>query len=303
MMTSFATSRCPICSRQTIRLRLIFKGAYPIAACANCKHQFMLPQPTDAVLAQIYTAHYFLGEHTPESEAQVSALKRATATLYIDTLVANLGSRLGRLLEIGCGTGDLLAEAQLRGFEVAGLELSSTAVQTANQRLGGEYVQCGTLDAIAFQPATFDVCVMADVIEHVRDPLAALQIVRALLKPDGVVLLVTPSLDSWSARLMGRWWMEYKIEHLSYFGNASIRKALARNGFVDIQITSNFKILSFDYITNHFQRFPVPLLTPISRWLRRLVPSAWATKPMKVVASGMLVIGRKHLVDQCKPQS
>lgn len=175
------------------------------------------------------------------------------------------------------------------------MQSSQTAVQTANQRLGAQRVQCGTIETVLFQPASYDVCVMADVIEHMRDPMDALQRIQQILKPGGVILIITPSLDSWSARLMRRCWMEYKIEHLSCFGNTSIRKALEQNGFVDLQIASNFKVPSFDYITNHFQRFPVPLLTPVSRLLRRLVPSAWAVKPMKIVASGMLVIGRKHV--------
>jgi SAM-dependent methyltransferase len=175
------------------------------------------------------------------------------------------------------------------------MQSSQTAVQTANQRLGTQRVQCGTIETVLFQPASFDVCVMADVIEHMRDPMDALQRIQQILKPGGVILIITPSLDRWSARLVRRWWIEYKIEHLACFGNTSIRKALEQNGFVDLQIASNFKVPSFDYITNHFQRFPVPLLTPVSRLRRRLVPSAWAVKPMKILASGMLVIGRKHV--------
>ena len=44
--------------------------------------------------------------------------------------------------------------------------------------------------------------------------------IRELLIPGGVLLLITPSLDSWTRRLLRSRWMEYKVEHLYYFSAA-----------------------------------------------------------------------------------
>ena len=73
-------------------------------------------------------------------------------------------------------------------------------------------------------------------------------------------MLVTPSLDSWSAKMLGNRWMEYKTEHLFYFNERSLRRLLEAVGFKPVAFRPNTKILSLDYINHHFQRFRVPVL-------------------------------------------
>lgn len=255
--------------------------------------RFVDPQPDDATLEAIYTADYFLGERNPESEERVSHLKRATAAQYLNFLNQRLNVTKGCLLEVGCGTGDLLIEASHRGFEVAGIEISAHAVRVANQRLGAECVTVGTLDAAPYDQSMFDVVIFADVIEHVRDPMDFLRRVCAVLKPGGITLLITPSLDSWSSRLLGGYWMEYKVEHLYYFSNKSITLAMQIAGFSDVLIIPNTKVLSFDYICHHFRRFPVPLITPLLLASRRLTPPFLAHRQLQLVASGIVAAGRK----------
>src|SRR5262249_14732223 len=159
-----------------------------------------------------------------------------------------------RLLEIGCGTGELLAEAAELGFDVVGIEISAHAVRIARERLGpgnGVVLQ-GSLDDTRLREHSFDACVLSDVIEHLRDPLDALRRVHLYLRPGGVILIATPSLDSWSARMMGRNWMEFKLEHLTYFSAATIGAALGRAGYGDIVICPNEKVLTAEYIHAHF---------------------------------------------------
>lgn len=74
------------------------------------------------------------------------ALKGATAKLYLDTIVPFVRAPKPRLLEIGCGSGDSLIEAQSRGFEVEGLEYSEHAATDANARLGCSAVRVGSPD-------------------------------------------------------------------------------------------------------------------------------------------------------------
>ena len=89
--------------------------------------------------------------------------------------------------------------------------------------------------------------------------------VHRLLKPGASLFIanVVPSTDSWSARLMRQKWMEFKVEHLTYFDRATIETTLFGSGFRDIVIRPGWKILSFDYIRMHFQRFPVSGVTPL----------------------------------------
>ena len=291
---------------------LFSRHGFPVARCRACGVRFLDPQPDDAMLAGIYSAQYFLGEPTPEAEARVQALKRATAARYADCLgkrghssfspahpMDGSRSDAGKdecplfLLEIGCGKGEFLLEAQARGFDVAGVEFSADAAAAANRRLGAEKVQAGTVESARLQEGSFDAVVFADVVEHVRDPLSFLKRVHALLKPGGAALLITPDLDSLSARLLGRHWMEYKVEHLYYFTRGAVRKALETAGFRDIAIQPNVKALSLDYVYHHFVRFPVPVFTPLLKVLRALCPTGLAHRHWHVRASGMLVTARK----------
>ncbi|MBI3808520.1 MAG: class I SAM-dependent methyltransferase, partial [Nitrospirae bacterium] len=175
---------------------LFMHEGYPVRRCHSCGLVFLDPQPSDEILSKIYSAEYFLESPDVESQDHVSQIKRRTARLYLDAIMQYGGARNGTLLEVGCGKGDLLAEGLARGYEVHGLDLSPHAAQAANRRLGRDVVTCATIEQASLPANYFDVCVCADVIEHTRDPIEFLAQVRQVMKPDGVLLLVTPTLDS-----------------------------------------------------------------------------------------------------------
>lgn len=286
-------TQCPICHGAKLRYRFTFQN-YPIYECADCGLEFMHPQPDDATLQRIYDSHYFLGSEDAEAQERTYDLKQRTAALYCDTLNRRLDGRTGRLLEIGCGWGDFLLEAHRRGFEVNGIEFSPDATAVANKRLGAERVKSGVLEENSFPPGCFDVIAFFDVIEHVRDPRQFLDRVGRLIRPGGMVMIVAPSLDSLSARLLGRHWMEYKIEHIYQFGRSSICCALEGTGFSDVTVEPNRKILSVDYIERHFARFRVPILSPLMHAARAVCPDALALRAFKVKASSMIVFATRN---------
>jgi SAM-dependent methyltransferase len=236
-----------------------------------------------------------LNERDSISPKAVSALKRATALLYLDHIGKFVHAQGSCLLEIGCGSGDFLVEARTRGFEVRGIEFSAAAATTANERLGTDAVETGEIHETDFADSSFDVVAFADVIEHVRDPANFLRRVHRLIRPGGLVFLVTPSIDSWSRRLLGQNWMEYKLEHLHYFGNESLSYLLTRSGFDSIELSANWKVLSLEYADGHFQRFPIPFWSGLVRQLRKIAPQGLAEKPFKVVASGSTATARKNV--------
>jgi len=220
-------------------------------------------------------------------------MKSATGALYIDVLAQLLRPENADLLEIGCGHGEVLLEARNRGFRVSGVEISAHAAAMANRRLGTQAVSVGAIETLSLARDHFNAVLAADVIEHVRDPEDLLLRIRELLIPGGIVMLITPSLDSWTRRLLGSRWMEYKVEHLYYFSAASIRLLLARCGFEDIRVSPSRKVLTIDYISRHFDRFRVPILSPLIGLLRRALPSPIAHRRLLVSASGLMATARK----------
>ena len=285
-------SHCPICGSNQLFYSFSHQS-YRVMRCADCATMFLNPQPSDEELATIYTGSYFLGHESEQGRRNTSEMKCATAREYLTELARYTGAPSGRLLEVGCGEGDFLSEAETAGYGVTGVEYSAAACATAGKRLQRGRVLEGELADAKLPDSHFDVCVLNDVIEHVRDPLAFLREVRRVLRPEGALFIATPDLSSWSARVMKERWMEWKPEHLTYFNRDNIQTALLKAGFHDVLVQPGWKILSFDYVQAHFEKFPVPLFTRAFRLLGKILPESARAKRRRIVASGMMVFGRK----------
>ena len=285
---------CPVCGGRDFR-PLMQVGPHPVVQCHACGLGLTNPQPSDAELGEIYGPDYVLADESDTAAAaMVLRSKRATADHYLDLLAAAGVPARGALLEIGCGAGNFLVRAADRGFDVTGLEYSPYAAERAKKNLNGRgRVRVGEIALFADQHDAYDVCVLCDVIEHVRHPDEFVRQILRLLRPGGALLVVTPSLDSWSARVLGSRWMEYKAEHLYYFTRATITRQLEGAGYTDITLRSGVKKLSLDYVGAHFDKYPVAGITQTLRLSRAVTPRGLREHLFSIVASGLVAIGRK----------
>jgi glycosyltransferase involved in cell wall biosynthesis/2-polyprenyl-3-methyl-5-hydroxy-6-metoxy-1,4-benzoquinol methylase len=287
-----AVKTCHVCGGA--RVYYLFSiSDYRVVRCDDCGLVFLNPQPGDQELADIYHANYFLGSDTEEGRRSVSELKQATARSYLAEIRRYHGGQSGRLLEIGCGDGDFLVAAEAEGWRVTGIEFSAAACEKTRQRLKQGEVRCGELSSAELPAETFDLCVISDVIEHVRSPREFLREIHRVLKPGASLFIATPSTDSWSARLMRQKWMEFKAEHLTYFDRTTIQTLLFESDFREIIVRPGAKILNFDYIRMHFGRFPVAGVTPLLNMMAGFLPRKTQLKHRKMVASGLMVFSRK----------
>lgn len=143
--------------------------------------------------------------------------------------------RGGRLLDIGCGSGDWLRLMKARGWCVEGVDLDEAAVANANSR--GLSVQCGTVHDLNCPDAHFDAVTLNQVIEHVPDPVAVLAECRRILKPGGHLILYTPNSRSLGHRVFGRHWRGLEPpRHLHLFGPRSMARAFSSAGLDKLQI-------------------------------------------------------------------
>ena len=283
---------CPVCN--SARIYYLFSTAdCRVVRCDDCGLVFLNPQPSEAELARIYGTDYFLGGDTESGRQAVSEIKQATARLYLAEIRRYSGLQGGRLLEVGCGDGDFLVAAEADGWQVTGIESSPAASEKTRGRLKNGVVHCGELPQAGLGTEKFDLGVVADVIGNVRDPLSFLREIHRLLKPGGTLFIATPDIDSWSARFMRQNWMEFKSEHLTYFGRQTLQTALTKSGFREVIVQAGGKILTFDYIKLHFERFPVPVLTTAVKGLARILPRKMQHKQRRIAASGMMVFSRK----------
>lgn len=267
-----------------------------VEECANCGMMRLNPQPSDEVLGAIYSQNYFLLGEDKEARAHFSLLKSGTADRYLDQLQSYTGGRLsGSLLEVGCGLGDFLVSAAKRGLSVSGVEYSPHAVEVARSKLTGDAeVICGEVSQLLGSEKRYDFIVAADVLEHVREPREFLKTVYSLLNKGGIIMIIVPSIDSFTARLMKNKWMEFKLEHLWYFSQSTLGRLIYSENFGEHQIHQAKKTLSFDYIAQHFERYPVQPYLRIIRMIRRLLPGALKSRLIHVNASGIVMMARKQ---------
>ncbi|MBI4199948.1 MAG: class I SAM-dependent methyltransferase [Chloroflexi bacterium] len=139
--------------------------------------------------------------------------------------------RGGRLLEVGCGAGEFLeACAAQGGWEVQGIEPSPAGAAPARAR--GLDVTCAPLEDVALPSAAFDVVVAWHVLEHLWDPLAALQQLGATLRADGMLFLEVPNASCLGARLFRQQWISMASPgHTVLFTARTLGALLARAGF------------------------------------------------------------------------
>jgi 2-polyprenyl-3-methyl-5-hydroxy-6-metoxy-1,4-benzoquinol methylase len=143
-----------------------------------------------------------------------------------------------RVLDVGCSSGYLAEPLAARGNTIVGLELDAGAAREAERFC--EQVLVGDVETmeLPFGPASFDVVLCGDVVEHLRDPVAALARLRPLLRPDGRLVVSTPNVANWAIRLSllgGRWrYTDRGIldrSHTHLFTRATLRDALETAGY------------------------------------------------------------------------
>ncbi len=183
-----------------------------------------------------------------------------------------------RVLDVGCATGRLLeklaAEKQCVTF---GVEADPEMAEQARRR-GGQ-VTIGNVESLdlPFPPASFDVVICADVLEHLQDPGHALRKLAVCLKDDGYLLVSMPNIAFIIARLnllFGRFdYTEHGIMdrgHLHFFTLKTTQKLLSDNGFRVVQVEG------YNQVRDRF--FP---LRPLGRWWKTLFAIDFVIKATK----------------------
>jgi SAM-dependent methyltransferase len=209
-----------------------------IVRCRECGHMQLERFPSDAELGEAY------GEAASADYVEEEAGQRETARRVLERIERYTAR--GRLADLGCWVGFLLAEASTRGWETVGVEPSEFASRYARGRLGLDVRTGGLLDS-DLPEAAFHAVFMGDVIEHLPHPGEALERSARLLAPGGVLAMALPDAGSRIARLMGvRWWSVIPT-HVHYFTRHSMRTLLAREGYRLLYMGTQPKAFSVRY--------------------------------------------------------
>jgi len=239
---------CPVCDGNIISKlkslyddRYAYPGYFNVLKCRECDHLFLENSLSKEEITGLYTNYYprsslDIDNYRPHraSSPSLSWLngEKASAFRWVPENI--------RILDIGCGFGEALGYHADRGCNVYGVETDKNILRVSKKY--NYNVHVGSFDAAQYQPKYFDYVTMDQVIEHMVSPLNSLRDISKILRPGGYLVISTPNVKGWGAKLFRRRWIHWHAHHhLQYFSKKSL-EILAR--------TTNFKVVNVYSITN-----------------------------------------------------
>ncbi len=167
-----------------------------VVRCTACGLMRLDPRPDDTALAAIQ-------KHTLGDAADVVGSFEAGNTnpayavmLSRELLAAGFPVQGGRILDAGCGSGDLVSAVAGRlEAHATGLEMSEGAIARARERFPRHHWVCGVIEAGAVPEGAYDAVTLIHVLEHLPHPVDALRACLSWLKPGGVLVVEVPNAE------------------------------------------------------------------------------------------------------------
>jgi SAM-dependent methyltransferase len=241
---------CPICEHELHLTRVrardrLLSGEGPFGAleCVLCRYAVTVPRMTEQQLRRYYPSEYYEQFYEHSAHARSGALHRlreryrswSAERRYQRAPFLLDGARLGRMLDVGCGSGELLEHFHGRGWETYGIDPSSSATEACRRR--GAHTHQGTLNDQPWAAGFFDVIVFQHSLEHIVDPIDALRSARRLLAEGGLLIIAVPNWECWQRRLLfrDRWFHLDLPRHQQHFTVNALKMLAAK---LDLRIRS-----------------------------------------------------------------
>lgn len=265
-------------------------GEFTIYRCLNCGLERTTPRPTPATIGVYYPSDY--GPYREKADKSLGSKR-----VMKDWLRGILGLRSrvlppvrpGRMLELGCSSGNYMQEARSAGWHVEGIEFSPEAAAVARSK--GFSVRVGPIEQMEFSGEDYDLITAWMVLEHLHEPVSALRKLRSCVKPDGYLVASVPSAKSPSRTLFGEYSYDLHLpNHLFHFTPRTLAIVLEKSGW---KIERVFWQRNCMTLLNSFEYWSVagkrPAFIKLSRWLGTGKTSA----PIRVLLSLLLGFTRQ----------
>ena len=237
------SSSCPVCcgvnvspDQELIDDRYGHPEMFELVRCSDCGHLMTRPSLAESDLAHLYGTYYPRKNITSEQvTTEAAKVRRAFSRarrwwMGVDNQGQYSALPGEKMLDVGCGSGLSLLEAQAIGVDTWGIEADPNAQRFADQL--GLRIHQGGLQDEPFEDVSFDIVVLNQVIEHIPEPDKALQIIQHRLAAGGRVILVFPNVNSLWCKLSGSRWINWHVPyHLHHFTLKTFTRMADRCGF------------------------------------------------------------------------
>ena len=290
-------STCPICkSLNTVELypenidlsQLTFtyeftpesQKTFRVIKCRNCTHVFCSPLP-----GNIYKNY----EDVVDKEYLHHSLTRRLSAQSVLNIIKSYVPK-GRLLDIGCATGDFLSVARDFGYSVEGVELSKWSSKIVEEK--GIKVHKELLMSLSRRfSKRYDIITMWGVIEHFQNPRDEMTCINRLLKPGGILVIWTGDVNGIISRILGRRWWYWQGQHIQYFTRSSLNHLARLSGFERVSTKLYPIAATYEQVENSLSRYKFKkYLIPIIKLIFSIKPIWYLRLPGEMLWFGRRII-------------
>lgn len=224
---------------------------FEVVDCRTCGFRHVMPLPDETALREVYRHDYYVREKPTylERAREDEAWWREVWSDRYEVFEALLPRTRRRILDVGSGPGSFLELGKERGWSGLGIEPSKRAAEHARSH-GVAVVEASLTRALARELGRFDVVHMSEVLEHLPDPRAMLELAHDLLDEDGLLCVSVPNDYNPLQRALrtaagfAPWWVA-PPHHLNYFDFESLATLFERVGFDVVQREASFPMELF----------------------------------------------------------
>lgn len=218
--------KCPLCNSVSISNFLICKDhlvsgeSFAVNYCKNCTLQFTNPRPDNTILNNYYQSKNYIS-HTNKGNNLVNFIYKLARkfTLKRKLKLVNHYAIHGRILDVGCGTGDFLHTCKNNRWIITGVEPDLKARQMAEDVTRNSIYDA--LDKVTSKDK-FDAITLWHVLEHLPDLHSTMISLKSLLKSKGKLFIALPNVESYDARKYKESWAAYDVpRHFYHFNRKS----------------------------------------------------------------------------------
>ncbi len=226
---------CPLCGSEDLSSFDVGAGNI-LQRCGSCE---AVSAPEYGDPAEIYVDGYMFGETDFGLDVRDSAFQEylmQAAGQRFEIIERHAGGP-GSLLDVGSGTGEVLATGRDRGWRVQGVEPERTAAEMARER--GVNVVGSMLEQSGLPEAAWDVVSAFHVLEHIPDPIEFLRTLSRWARPGGHIVIEVPNFASRERRMRHEGWMGLRpLEHINHFTPATLGAAFQRANLEPVAVKS-----------------------------------------------------------------
>lgn len=234
------SDNCPLCSSTKITSKTKRIDNLSIFECSTCGLGFINPKPSIDDILNYYNEDYFTGKkdfHNGTNYLDLSSVRfSAENQTGFREVIDNIDVKNKSILEIGCGTGVLLALCRKYGAKsVKGYDLSPEVIEYGRKHFSLDLV-CENFEDVENNADKYDVIIMIDVLEHIYHIHSFFDKLKNVIATNGTLLIISPNWNGFNYSGNG-WAGRYKdFEHLQYFSKKSLGYIVKKYGFSNITV-------------------------------------------------------------------